>query len=198
MTDLRQRGKKPVTSTGYHELKPGLTKVVLTAGQGQQHPKTNDTVLVHYVGQLSSGKVFDSSRKRGVPFAFELGKGKVIDGWEHAIATMLRGEKSLIVCAPQFGYGDTEMDGIPSGSTLEFEVELLDFYDETSKKGSGQTQNDDKWMKEQQQRFAHVRRPRKDEDPTAGFDTVALLIVLLVLFWAAVHSNSLHRPYMPW
>jgi len=202
--NLRRVGStKPLSALGFHTLsnEPGrLTKVVLTQGKGE--PPKNDgftTVVVHYVGQLSStGKVFDSSRKRGAPFAFSLGKQQVIEGWEKSLPTMLKGEKALVVCAPEFAYGDATVDEIPAGSTLEFEVELLDFYPTSQGPDNARNESEEKWAKEQQTRLGHVRGPRQGDDPTAGFDTAALVALGLILLWAAVHSNGLHLPYAPW
>jgi len=36
--------------------------------------------LLGVVGSLPDGKVFDSSRERGKPFSFQIGKGQVIKG----------------------------------------------------------------------------------------------------------------------
>jgi FK506-binding protein 4/5 len=82
---------------------------------------------VHYVGTLESdGSEFDSSRARGEPFGFTLGTGQVIKGWDAAVATMKKGEKSKITIRADYGYGDAgSPPKIPGGATLVFEVELL-------------------------------------------------------------------------
>src|SRR5215204_7682843 len=59
----------------------GLTYVITSRGKGR-HPKTGETVLVHYTGTLIDGTKFDSSQDRGEPIAFPLGKGAVIKGWD--------------------------------------------------------------------------------------------------------------------
>ncbi|WP_039927832.1 FKBP-type peptidyl-prolyl cis-trans isomerase [Leptospira yanagawae] len=83
------------------------------------------TVLVHYTGKLTNGKVFDSSLDRGEPFSFQLGQGRVIQGWERGILGMKEGGKRKLTIPPQYGYGAREMGPIPANSTLIFDVELI-------------------------------------------------------------------------
>lgn len=54
----------------------------------------------------------------------------MILGWDKGVATMRRGEKAILECAPEYAYGDLGAGGvIPPKATLRFEVELLDFYE---------------------------------------------------------------------
>jgi FKBP-type peptidyl-prolyl cis-trans isomerase len=101
---------------------------VLQPGNGQK-PQPGNKVSVHYVGTLTNGKKFDSSRDRGKPFEFVLGKGQVIKGWDQGVAQMTIGEKAILTCPPAYAYGNQEVGGglIPANSTLLFEVELLSF-----------------------------------------------------------------------
>lgn len=100
----------------------------ITPGNGQK-PTQGSTVTVHYVGKLTNGKEFDSSRKRNKPFEFKLGVGQVIKGWDEGVAKMSIGEKAIITCPPNYGYGNQDVGNglIPPNSTLIFEVELISF-----------------------------------------------------------------------
>jgi len=82
--------------------------------------------MIHYVGSLSNGKVFDSSRDRGSPFVTHIGVGKVIKGWDEAVPQLSLGEKALLTVSAEDGYGTRGFaPTIPPNSTLKFEVELL-------------------------------------------------------------------------
>ncbi|KXZ45014.1 hypothetical protein GPECTOR_59g621 [Gonium pectorale] len=104
----------------------GFDKKVIKAGDGKTSPRRGQTVIVHYVGTLTNGKKFDSSRDRNEPFDFTLGQGEVIQGWDEGVATMTVGEKSIFTISPDYAYGADGYDPvIPPNSTLIFEIELL-------------------------------------------------------------------------
>merc|ERR1719436_247086 len=112
-----------------NSLPDGVTKEILTeADSGNwKKPKAGDEISVHYVGTLESdGSEFDSSRSRGDPFVFALGKGQVIKGWDLGVATMKKGEVAKFTLAPEFAYGAAgSPPKIPENASLIFEVELL-------------------------------------------------------------------------
>lgn len=88
--------------------------------------KVGDTVTVHYIGTLQNGQEFDNSNKRGTPFTFTVGEGKVIKGWEEGIVGMKKGGKRILVVPSDLGYGDKGYGPIPGGANLVFAVDLLD------------------------------------------------------------------------
>ena len=62
-------------------------------------------VTVHYTGWLTNGKKFDSSKDRRDAFAFTLGKGQVIKGWDDGVQGMKVGGKRKLTIPPAMGYG---------------------------------------------------------------------------------------------
>lgn len=98
----------------------------LKPGDGCTFPKSGQKVVVHYTGTLENGTKFDSSRDRGSPFQFTIGAGQVIKGWDEGIKKMSIGERAMLTCSPDFGYGVKGYPGvIPPNSTLIFDVELV-------------------------------------------------------------------------
>jgi FKBP-type peptidyl-prolyl cis-trans isomerase FkpA len=115
----------PTTESGlqFEDTKTGEGE---TAVAGQH-------VQVHYTGWLydptaanNRGKKFDSSKDRGQPFAFGLGQGQVIRGWDEGVQGMKVGGTRVLTIPADLGYGARGAGGvIPPNATLVFEVDLL-------------------------------------------------------------------------
>lgn len=113
----------PTTQLTLTELQPG-TGPAIKAGQ---------TAVVHYTGWLykedapeSKGRKFDSSLDRNDPFAFPVGGGQVIQGWDQGVAGMQVGGQRRLIIPAELGYGSRGAGGvIPPNATLVFDVELL-------------------------------------------------------------------------
>ncbi len=103
----------------------GLQYEYTKLGEGRK-PQAGDKVHVHYIGKLTDGTKFDSSRDRGQPFAFTLGRGQVIAGWDEGIALLGEGDQATLTVPPALGYGSQDLGIIPPNSTLIFEVELIE------------------------------------------------------------------------
>jgi peptidylprolyl isomerase len=103
----------------------GLMYVIVKKGKGAS-PEMGQPVTVHYTGMLLDEKVFDSSRERGEPAVFPV--GKLIPGWNEALLVMKKGERRILIIPPELGYGEQGYPGvIPPNSFLVFDMELIDF-----------------------------------------------------------------------
>lgn len=108
---------------GVMPLPKGLYYKVLKSGNPDGlKPTRQSIVTVHYTGRTINGKMFDSSRG-GVAPAFRL--SELIDGWIIAMQDMHVGDQWEVYIPAEMGYGKYAQPGIPGGSTLIFEIELL-------------------------------------------------------------------------
>ncbi len=96
----------------------------LESGDGKEAVEGSN-VIAEYTGMFIDGSVFDSSEGRE-PIRFTVGGGQVIEGWDKGFLGMKEGEKRRLSIPPSMGYGDADFGPIPGGSTLIFEVELLE------------------------------------------------------------------------
>jgi FKBP-type peptidyl-prolyl cis-trans isomerase len=102
----------------------GLQYKIVTAGNAKAAAITpTDEVTVQYRGKLIDGSEFDSTYSRGVPATFTV--TGVIKGWQEALVMMKPGAKWMLYVPPELGYGVSPKPGIPGGSLLIFEVELV-------------------------------------------------------------------------
>ncbi|MBN2236860.1 MAG: FKBP-type peptidyl-prolyl cis-trans isomerase [Bacteroidales bacterium] len=102
----------------------GLYFIPIREGNGAE-AKAGKMVKVHYTGKFLNGALFDSSYERGKPIEFELGRGRVISGWDEGIAKMKKGGKAILLIPSDLGYGEGRGE-IPPYTPLLFEVELID------------------------------------------------------------------------
>ena len=110
----------------------GLQYIDTIVGDGAE-AAAGASVHVHYTGWLyndasvdKKGAKFDSSKDRGDPFAFDLGAGSVIKGWDEGVQGMKVGGARTLIIPAALGYGARGAGGvIPPNATLMFDVELL-------------------------------------------------------------------------
>ena len=108
---------------GVKALPKGVFYKVLAEGNADSpQPALRSIITAHYTGKTINGKVFDSSRGC-VPLACRL--CDLIEGWVIAMRQMHIGDKWEIYIPAEMGYGKFSQPGIPGGSTLIFEVELV-------------------------------------------------------------------------
>jgi peptidylprolyl isomerase len=99
----------------------------IVRGKGRK-AKPGDDVLVHYAGvTFSTGEEFDASWNGGQPFAFPLGGGQVIEGWDRGIVGMKPGGRRMLTIPPELAYGAQGFPpAIGPNETLVFVVDLLE------------------------------------------------------------------------
>jgi FKBP-type peptidyl-prolyl cis-trans isomerase len=102
-----------------------ITVEELSLGEGPE-AKDGDQVEIHYTGSFPDGRVFDTSRDRNQTFAFRLGAGQVIRGFDMGVSGMKVGGSRKVTIPPEYGYGERGAGTvIPANQTLVFEIELL-------------------------------------------------------------------------
>lgn len=108
---------------GVKALPKGIYYKVISEGNNDgKHPTPRSIITAHYTGWTINGKKFDSSRG-GAPLAIRL--CDLIDGWIIAMQQMCVGDKWEIYIPSEMEYGKFSQPGIPAGSTLIFEIELI-------------------------------------------------------------------------
>ena len=85
-------------------------------------PNRGSVIVFHYVGRTINGRTFDSSRG-ATPPAMRL--RELIPGLVTAICHMHVGDRWEIYIPASLGYGKSSVPGIPGGSTLIFDIELI-------------------------------------------------------------------------
>jgi FKBP-type peptidyl-prolyl cis-trans isomerase len=82
----------------------GLRYIVTKANASGAALKAGQTINVNYAGTFLSGKV---------------------QGFDEGIAKMRVGEKAIIIFPSTLGYGPDDYSGIPGGSPLVFNIEVV-------------------------------------------------------------------------
>ncbi|KAF1925870.1 uncharacterized protein M421DRAFT_423429 [Didymella exigua CBS 183.55] len=102
----------------------GVTVEDKKEGKGKA-AKKGDRVEMRYIGKLKNGKVFDSNKK-GKPFAFKLGVGQVIKGWDVGVAGMTAGGERRLTIPAAMAYGKKGAPpDIPPNSDLIFDIKCI-------------------------------------------------------------------------
>lgn len=111
------------TEEGVIALDKGIYYKKVKSGNAKMaSPTRNSVVTVHYTGRTINGKVFDSSRG-GVAPAFRL--RELIPGWIITLQKMHPGDRWEVYIPSEQAYGRISQPGIPGGSTLIFDIELI-------------------------------------------------------------------------
>jgi FKBP-type peptidyl-prolyl cis-trans isomerase FkpA len=98
----------------------GLYYVIDEPGTGTQ-PTATSNVTVAYKGYFTNGKIFDQSSAAGISF----GLNQVIPGWTEGIQYFKVGGSGMLLVPAHLGYGSYDYNGIPGGSVLIFDVNLI-------------------------------------------------------------------------
>jgi len=105
-------------------LPSGLQYRVLTPGDSSgKAPGPTDEVTVRYRARLADGHEFDRSDEHDRPARFHV--NSVLKGWQEALLAMHPGAKWQLFVPPELGYGANTPPGVPPGSVLIYELELL-------------------------------------------------------------------------
>jgi FK506-binding nuclear protein len=139
--DEKKDDKKATPAKNGVKVVQGVTIDDRKIGTGRQ-VKAKDKVGMRYIGKLENGKVFDcesilfrashsanlgrTANKKGPPFAFRVGVGEVIKGWDIGVQGMAVGGERRLTIPASLAYGSKNQPGIPANSTLIFDVKLME------------------------------------------------------------------------
>lgn len=97
----------------------GLHYIIENQGEGAK-PTATSNVTVAYKGYLLDGRVFDQNTD-----GLSIGLDQVISGWTEGIPLFNERGNGILLIPAHLGYGSFDVNGIPGGSVLIFEVELI-------------------------------------------------------------------------
>lgn len=113
----------------------GLRYTIRQAGQGPL-PARQAKVLVHYVGKLPNGRIFDASSLQKKPIKVRLGRGEMIPAWEEMLPLLPAGTKLTLFVPARLGYGSQGLASdflndylVPPNTDLIFEMEVVKIFD---------------------------------------------------------------------
>jgi len=108
---------------GIQATASGLCYEILQKSDGTV-PTASDTVKVKYTGMLLNGQIFDSTEQQGGPLVLPL--DNAMPGLAEGIRKIGQGGKIKLYIPNKLAFGDEQSGGIPPGSSLIFEIELLE------------------------------------------------------------------------
>ncbi len=119
-------GAKPTLTFPKSSPPPSLQRQVLSEGTGPATAK-GDFLVTNYLGQIWGGKVFDNSYDRKATSTFQIGRGKVVPGWDVALVGVKVGSRVMLSLPPSDGYGSTGSSGagIKGTDTIVFVVDIV-------------------------------------------------------------------------
>jgi peptidylprolyl isomerase len=101
----------------------GLAHRLVQKGRGDEHPRDDEMVLVHYNAWTTAGRLFESTRTRGEPMKIPV--SRTMPGWAEGLKLMVPGEKRRFWIPPVLAHGDPPRKaGFPQGMTV-YEIELI-------------------------------------------------------------------------
>ncbi|QJC37025.1 FKBP-type peptidyl-prolyl cis-trans isomerase [Enterobacteriaceae endosymbiont of Donacia vulgaris] len=122
--------KKFLKRKNVKKSKSGLVYKINKIGSGKKITSNNQIIVVKYTGNLIDGTEFDSTEPNKPLFMI---LQQAIDGWKEGLKYIKKGGKITLVIPPKLAYGSEIISGIPTNSTLIFEIELVDIRDTISK-----------------------------------------------------------------
>lgn len=98
----------------------GYQYKIIHQGNGKQHIKSSDTVLVNYVTRRLDGTVIDSG------YGSALAVSKVIKGWKLALSEMVEGDSWVLYIPAKLAYGcKSQPSNAGYDEALLFDLEVL-------------------------------------------------------------------------
>ena len=177
------------------ELHEGLVVTVIKRpDKCIRQASRGDILTVHYTGRFNDqhGEVFDTSLKEGwPPYKFQLGAGRVIQGYERGAPGMCRGETRTFQVPPSLAYGERGVPGkIPGNSTLHFTVECLSIADGELEAPSPPTPSREKVTTKVYQFMSKRKFYTKAEQETLKVKQAERLKTWVTIFFKKSLSNS--------